>query len=101
VRERLAKQPSNDLRCGLAVLLLRMGRDEEAMRELRAVLEDEPASYLGHLDLGTALALGGDLEAALEHMQRALTLSGKPSPQPGGSLELIATALAEKASRGD
>lgn len=101
VRERLAKQPSSNLRCGLAVLLLRMGRDEEAVRELQAVLEDEPDSYLGHYDLGTALALGGDLEAALEHMQRALTLSGNPTPQPGGSFELIASALAEAGEQRD
>jgi tetratricopeptide (TPR) repeat protein len=92
VRERLAKQPSNNLRCGLAVLLLRMGQDEEAVRELQAVLEDEPSSFRGHFDLGTALALRGELEPGLEHLKRRGPFPPRPplssrnrsssSPQP-------------------
>lgn len=57
----------------LAELLLRMGRVEEAREHALAIVDRSP---LAHLVLAEAEMVAGDLEAAAEHLERAIAERG-------------------------
>lgn len=75
-----------------AQLLLRQYRLDEAESLLRATLERHPAHADGQLLLGDALALQGDLPAALEAYRRAVELGE-------GQVRDVARVAAERTAR--
>jgi tetratricopeptide (TPR) repeat protein len=80
-RQVLRMQPRHaDARWGLAGVLLRQERYDEAIREYRAYLRMEPDNAAAHSQLGIAL-VGGDLEQeAVEEFTRASELNpGDPA----------------------
>lgn len=62
-------------RYALGVTLLQAGRSAQAVRELRAVLQRVPDSFLAHNALGLALENLTDLEGACEEYEKAVTLN--------------------------
>jgi choline-sulfatase len=60
-----------DARFSLASVYARIDRVDEAVRELRAVLELAPAHYRANLLLGRILTLQGQAAAGLPHLEKA------------------------------
>ena len=72
----------------------RARRYDEAIDQLRKTLEMDPGFYYAHWNLGSALAVKGALEPAIEEYQKARALTDDPS-----ALGLLAHAYAVSGNR--
>jgi chemotaxis protein methyltransferase CheR len=77
-----------------AVLLLELGRDEEAAREAQRVIYLDRALAVGHLTLGTILWRLGDMAGARRAYRNARDLCAARSPD-----ELVPLSDGEHAAR--
>ena len=50
------------------------GKTDEAIREMRAIVADDPTHVLSHLALAKLLTAAGEHEAAVEHAKKACEL---------------------------
>jgi len=81
LREALQLRPDRGVtRRDLGLILLRTDRSAEAREHLRQAARDIPDDPAVHNYLGTALAVTGDLPAAIAEFQRALTLDPRMTP---------------------
>jgi tetratricopeptide (TPR) repeat protein len=90
-RRLLVLQPSDTpSREKLALALVALGREDEAVTELNAVVADNPASLLAYRGLGEIMLKRGDFAGALEKFEKALLLN---DGDPRLFLELVDLCL--------
>lgn len=65
---------SEGLHNSVASLYLKLNRPTDAVRHFRAVAELTPGSAPAHFNLGTALTIAGDLDAAVAEYEKALSI---------------------------
>jgi tetratricopeptide (TPR) repeat protein len=68
------------------------GKQDEALKLYKQVLERSPNSYEGHLESGVALDLKGDYAAAREHLKKAIEAA--PADQKNRALRVMAFSYA-------
>jgi len=61
----------------ISVLLVRMGKNEEAIKEYKVLVEKNPSDVKGYMALGTLLDQSGDAVGAKAAYEKALTLRPK------------------------
>lgn len=79
VKDRLAKLKANPgdprLTDDLAVAYDKLGKHDEAAALMRDQLAKQPDRYETHANLGTFLIHGGDLQAGLKHIEKAIEIN--------------------------
>lgn len=74
-RQAVQKQPRlPGVHYALGHVLRRLGRDAEAIQEMRAELELDPYHYLAYFELGASTLQKGDLQAALPILEKCARL---------------------------
>jgi tetratricopeptide (TPR) repeat protein len=68
------------------------GKQDEALRLYKQVLEASPNSYEAHLESGVSLDLKGDYAAAREHLKKAIEVA--PADQKNRALRVMAFSYA-------
>ena len=68
------------------------GKQDEALKLYKQVLEKSPNSYEAHLESGVALDLKGDYGAAREHLMKAIDVA--PADQKNRALRVMAFSYA-------
>jgi tetratricopeptide (TPR) repeat protein len=68
------------------------GKQDEALKLYKQVLETSPNSYEAHLETGVSLDLKGDYAAAREHLKKAIELA--PPDQKNRALRVMAFSYA-------
>ena len=82
----------------LAQLLIAQGRQQDAMRELEAVIKAEPRFWPAHQTLGALKLLAGDREGARAHLDQALKLApNQPSVLTMRATQLLADGATDQA----
>jgi tetratricopeptide (TPR) repeat protein len=95
--ERLQPSPYGAFRLG--IVLMRLGDKKGAERELRRAIARRPAMTAARIALGNLLRKKGDLEEAIEHLQRA-TASGS-NQEKARALVALGTAQLGAGRRAD
>ncbi|NCA12320.1 tetratricopeptide repeat protein [bacterium] len=62
---------------GIGWCLKRLGRLDEAIAALERALEAAPRQPILHYNLACYLSLGGSVQAAIEHLTRAIAIDGR------------------------
>jgi tetratricopeptide (TPR) repeat protein len=68
------------------------GKQDEALKLYKQVLDKDPNSYQAHLESGMALDLKGDYAAAREHLKKAIDVA--PADQKNRALRVMASSYA-------
>ncbi len=81
-RKSLAVRPDNDVaQLNLATALGLQGKNDEALREIEALLRRSPDSAEAHFQAGIRYTIAHDPKRALEHAQKAEQLYAASSPE--------------------
>jgi tetratricopeptide (TPR) repeat protein len=95
LRESVDAGASDLVRVGLGLLLVRAGRDADAVAELEEVV-DEDADARALWTLGVARALSGDLRGGLAALERAREALEAPDEELDEAIEAALAALADE-----
>jgi tetratricopeptide (TPR) repeat protein len=68
------------------------GKQDEALKAYKQILEKSPDSYEANLESGTALDLKGDYAAAREHLKKAISLA--PADRKNRAMRVMAVSYA-------
>jgi tetratricopeptide (TPR) repeat protein len=79
--------PTQDVRFNMAQLLLRQGRDEEAVRMLREAVADHPNLVVAHFNLANALMQQNRFTEAIQWYESALQIQPDYAPARKNLLE--------------
>jgi pentatricopeptide repeat protein len=90
-RQALPGKPSAETHNGLGFVLVRQGREDEAVTEFRKAIAADPHFVPAYNNLAEALVKRGKLEEA-EHYYR-LSLAEKPSPAVQNALDAVLRQL--------